>query len=668
MKKIFLGIVFILILVSLVMAQETQDTSTSITPVGDSTEATFQNSSSIAPDKYCKTNFDCHIVFDNCGCKNVCENVGYISDISCARACTIEESDKSVENCECMSNECVPTKKNKPLVAVIVDRNTYDSLSEELLRYKHDVEKEENFQVSIKDFPVDSSVDAIKGYIKESYFNSNLEVVILVGEIPAAYYFPSSVDPGRIATDSYYYDVYDKCPYNETNRAFEARNNFCDPFIVPFVISRITPPTKGSEGIRLIKNYLDNNHDFRMGNLTFNQKALLYTPLFNDVEHPEFPLESLNYNLKYFGPLKIYDKTELYLSEWEDTLQSPRPKADFLSELSNDYQYVYVSAHGNTIYQDFDINPSFITNPRAFYLDFYSCNVGKFVADNYLAGNYLFNGKSLFVTASADLLFSPIGAINSRKLFLLKGGYPLSEIIKNTVYPSYIINQFGDPTLKMPQGDSQRNSMAKFFSKQKEIDFGSINVCETIVNLSDCGDSSGISRINFEFSNKGSEDLGFMMGIRQDYSLEIIQNSRLIQGYDTPYRINFDVGDTGSTLNDPYIVKPGETKNINISLFSIVEGRYSGKILIFNNDPDSSLIEIPYNVDIGIISNNSCSQISFRQDDKYCGINQQWQLQKPQDEVCENNFECESNVCVNGQCISSGLLEKILDWFKKLFG
>ncbi|HLC77506.1 MAG TPA: dockerin type I repeat-containing protein, partial [Candidatus Nanoarchaeia archaeon] len=40
-----------------------------------------------------------------------------------------------------------------------------------------------------------------------------------------------------------------------------------------------------------------------------------------------------------------------------------------------------------------------------------------------------------------------------------------------------------------------------------------------------------------------------------------------------------------------------------------------------------------------------------------------------QDELfCENNFECKTNVCANGQCITQGFLKKILDWFGRMFG
>jgi hypothetical protein len=53
---------------------------------------------------------------------------------------------------------------------------------------------------------------------------------------------------------------------------------------------------------------------------------------------------------------------------------------------------------------------------------------------------------------------------------------------------------------------------------------------------------------------------------------------------------------------------------------------------------------------------------------QYCDINSEWKVQKATDETCDNNFECGTNVCINGKCIVSSFIEKILEWFRHLFG
>ncbi len=70
----------------------------------------------------------------------------------------------------------------------------------------------------------------------------------------------------------------------------------------------------------------------------------------------------------------------------------------------------------------------------------------------------------------------------------------------------------------------------------------------------------------------------------------------------------------------------------------------------------------------GCILENKCVFIGYRIEGKYCDIDSEFVEQKEEEESCDNNFECSSNVCINNECISQGILKKILDFFRKLFG
>jgi len=70
----------------------------------------------------------------------------------------------------------------------------------------------------------------------------------------------------------------------------------------------------------------------------------------------------------------------------------------------------------------------------------------------------------------------------------------------------------------------------------------------------------------------------------------------------------------------------------------------------------------------GCLLDQKCYPFGYRKEGRYCSDEGKFVAQLESDNVCENNFECESNVCVSGKCISSSLLEKIINWFKKLFG
>ena len=64
---------------------------------------------------------------------------------------------------------------------------------------------------------------------------------------------------------------------------------------------------------------------------------------------------------------------------------------------------------------------------------------------------------------------------------------------------------------------------------------------------------------------------------------------------------------------------------------------------------------------------NSCS-LGFRVNQTYCSVDGSFISQKATDSSCDNNFECQSNLCINSKCISGSLLDKILSWFKNIFG
>jgi len=70
----------------------------------------------------------------------------------------------------------------------------------------------------------------------------------------------------------------------------------------------------------------------------------------------------------------------------------------------------------------------------------------------------------------------------------------------------------------------------------------------------------------------------------------------------------------------------------------------------------------------GCSYDGKCFPMSVRSSGMYCGTELFMSSQKASDEKCDNNFECSSNVCVSGKCISSGLIRKIIEFFKNIFG
>jgi len=66
--------------------------------------------------------------------------------------------------------------------------------------------------------------------------------------------------------------------------------------------------------------------------------------------------------------------------------------------------------------------------------------------------------------------------------------------------------------------------------------------------------------------------------------------------------------------------------------------------------------------------NNKCYTFGFRIENNYCDDNSSTFInQKTPNSICNNNFECDSNLCINNQCVSGSLWQKILNWFSHLF-
>ena len=70
----------------------------------------------------------------------------------------------------------------------------------------------------------------------------------------------------------------------------------------------------------------------------------------------------------------------------------------------------------------------------------------------------------------------------------------------------------------------------------------------------------------------------------------------------------------------------------------------------------------------GCLDSDICYPLGYRKSGEYCSESKAFISQLNADFTCENNFECSSNLCIDSQCISSGFWQKLMNWFKNLFG
>jgi hypothetical protein len=69
--------------------------------------------------------------------------------------------------------------------------------------------------------------------------------------------------------------------------------------------------------------------------------------------------------------------------------------------------------------------------------------------------------------------------------------------------------------------------------------------------------------------------------------------------------------------------------------------------------------------DSGCLIENNCVPVCYRAEGKYCSFEGKMVEQVLAGENCDNNCECSSNLCVDGECVSGSLWQKILAWFNR---
>ncbi|MFH0936119.1 MAG: hypothetical protein V1815_00380, partial [Candidatus Woesearchaeota archaeon] len=108
----------------------------------------------------------------------------------------------------------------------------------------------------------------------------------------------------------------------------------------------------------------------------------------------------------------------------------------------------------------------------------------------------------------------------------------------------------------------------------------------------------------------------------------------------------------GKILNEMYCTSNGYSSIEYVCPYGCLDGAC---ILVKNETCD------------GCLDNEKCYPMSYRKSGMYCSDSGKFEYQLDDNNNCENNFECKSNVCIDGSCLSSSIIQKILDWIRNLF-
>lgn len=477
----------------------------------------------------------------------------------------------------------------QPSILIFVDEATYSALPTELNRLAADIRSDLGAQVVIQHANYTSAVP-IRNVIKDYYNTKGLIGSILIGNIPT---FTRS---DGFYTDWFYQDLSDVCQIS-SNGTYIGTSLDCNSLSTiterEVFVGRITPPLKGTAGIPLIKSYLDKNHTYRTGGITYNKKLLVYPSV--DIELREKGIfvtqNSLETNLNYALPfLNTYSRGDVDL--FQPRAASTTAKADYLAKLkNNNYEMAIISIHGTPTTQNtgngevtsLDIKAA---APNIFYVNLLSCSNGSFKEENYLAGWLLFSGNTLVVNAMSNLasvstLLSdppavPVYFLHSSTLRL---GIPLGEMARRDD-SLYIAQTFGDPTLRMrPLGSGPK------LAAVRSLNFGQV-----------IGGKSATMPVIVR--NDGTSPLEL---VRKVNPMTIVDGK--ILGFDIEIASGLDfLGFLIREINyfSKVSIPPGTQKEVKISFAPPVykttkltkTGKYVGLERFITNDPKTPYLEI----------------------------------------------------------------------------
>lgn len=490
-----------------------------------------------------------------------------------------------------VASVAVPSKS----VYIFADETTYNGLTEKINRLASDIQSDLKIKVVVQHDNYSNPLQ-IRKILKQSYDSNMLAGSVLIGSIPT---FKRTSD--GFYTDWFYqsFDNDTACPISSDGTFPDS--NLCNSFnsvsVRNVFTGRITSPD-ATNSLSLIGKYLDKNHAYRQGIITFPKKMLLYPSsnilIRNGVNGFKNSLiDNVNYSVNSQSRYKQQDVD--LISEIDYVKQ----KQTYLTKLKNNrYETAIIDIHGSSDgqfpsqnYDESQITSTDIITaaPNILYVDLLSCSNGAFQSPNYIAGDFLFNGDTLLVTANSKeaaiagfLNDAPIQPVFFQVLSFFNSSLPLGKLFTHDT-SLFITQTFGDPTLRI-QGNS---SSSKLKISNSNIDFGSITKKLKTKTVSITNTSTQDVKIS-NFPN-----LGFTINSKTPYDfsnpIQII-SSRNFMGFVLVGKNPFEL----------ITLKPKQKITLSFqfspatyrSNSRIVTGKYMDTYPLFTSDPTQPFIDL----------------------------------------------------------------------------
>lgn len=306
------------------------------------------------------------------------------------------------------------------LVFLLVHTNIYSSIYVDVMRYKSDIEND-GYTVEVYSEPWADHLE-VRAFL-QSGFARGMQGAVLIGDIPTAIgeiandfgeygyvYFP---------IDLFYMDLDGAWIDNDGNDFYDDHNDGTGDVEADVWVGRIYASTlsiQGKSEEQLLHEYFVKNHEYRMGNLSLYDRALLYI---DDDWEPWDDTHDYEISLRY--------ENRTMESNPETTIAS-----DYMSRILSTYDYMTYRIDNETVY-----GPSIGGDTGPFSLDYRNIEDCSLYVDMASSGFVrLAEGVDYELDyASGALDLSPMGYIPPAWTFYAYYNFTISKFLDNLPNP-----------------------------------------------------------------------------------------------------------------------------------------------------------------------------------------------------------------------------------------
>jgi hypothetical protein len=283
-----------------------------------------------------------------------------------------------------LADEPLPPAAGSGVFDVYVEPGLLGSIQASIDQYRIDLTAE-GYTVAVEEFS--GSAEALRALLQQRYDTANLEGALFVGDLPTLTYTHDNDFNGSTVSfihDLYFMDLDGTYVLNDSapDEHYDGEGDI-EPEIY---VSRITTSTvtslTGRSEAELINEYFAKAHAYRTGQLTFQNRGILWSD------------DDWQWTSYYMGGTDLYEEILNVRDPAETTRQS------YVDCLGLDYESMFDMIHSSVTYHSIrgtgsgTVNSTQIRdlNPRQGFYNLWNCSSAKFTVSSNLICTYVYGG------------------------------------------------------------------------------------------------------------------------------------------------------------------------------------------------------------------------------------------------------------------------------------